>query len=77
MISPEGFKTILDCSSLQDNPTSGTQFERGHLDKIEECSRAGPSLAPSSFLSVSLVTCRVTALSIKRSMCWLPLNQVD
>lgn len=75
----KALKQFLTAPPFRTPPTSGTERAKGHLDKTQElvCWTLPHSLTPSSFLSVSHVTCRVTALSIKRSMCWLPLNQVD
>lgn len=82
MIHPEGFKTILDFFSHHSKPNIWNTLYDGVLICCRNWKNSvlppqNPTLPPSSSLSVRYVTCRVTALSIKRSMCLLPLNQVD
>ncbi len=83
MIHPEGFKTILDCFSHQDNLNiwnilymRESSYDAGTGRAVLDLPKPLPH---SRFLSVRQLCHmhRVTALSIKRSMCLLPLNQVD
>lgn len=52
MIHPEGFKTILDCLSLQDNPNIWNVLYKRRLDMMQGLREQCRTLPHSLFLSI-------------------------